>query len=112
MADFDWSMPRFESFDMPTWQEISNDREILFNQLLPEISRTYTFEITVIISRRSKIKTGNISEIWGCSQKLNAFIKISQKSTVLVRKSERTETRRDLYHVIRLTSLDISLYFL
>ena len=62
MADFDWSMPRFESFDMPTWQEISNDREILPYQLLPEISRTYTFKIIVICSGRSKIKTGNNSK--------------------------------------------------
>ena len=74
MADFDWSMPLFEFFDSPTWQEISNDREIF----LTSFYRKFTGHkhLKSLSSRTSRIKIGNNSKIpsfWN-SSKLHIFI--------------------------------------
>ena len=74
MADFDWSMPLFEFFDSPTWQEISNDREIFLTSFYRKFSGHK--HLKSLSSRRSRVRIGNYSKIpsfWN-SSKLHVFM--------------------------------------
>ena len=100
MADFDWSMPLFEFFDSPTWQEISNDREIFLISFYRKFSGYK--HLKSLSSRRSRIKIGNNSKIpsfWN-SSKLHIFIlwKIDHFSRMNIFKMKYTLARdsRDL----------------
>ena len=74
MADFDWSMPLFEFFDSPTWQEISNDREIFLTSFYRKFSGHK--HLKSLSSRKSRIEIGNNSKSpsFCNSTKLDIFI--------------------------------------
>ena len=106
MADFDWSMPLFEFFDLPTWQEISNDREIFLTSFYRKFSGHK--HLKSLSSRRSRIKIGNESKIqsfWN-SSKLRRKMDNSSRMSIFELKlwySKARDSRDQLWYLIVLS---------